>query len=215
MPRKPQPKCIYCRGSKLTSECFEVVLVGFLGGMSSEECIKFMKTIPHRVSEVPSEKTVRRHFRLIGDYLFENFAEPRLRGDHVQANALKQSSPAEYEELTNKVLLLLHDAIITGDAEVAHEHYDLAKTYKYLSSKKYGIKNSMRENFALACLHHHYMGALTGQEFEMVKAEAVKKYGPGEESTIQAMRFFHDGLGMAFVTGAFEFLKIRIRETPL
>lgn len=214
MPRKKQPKCIYCRGSKLTNECFEAVLISFLSGVSAEEAVSTMKArLRHRIDPVPSEKTVRRHFHLIGDFLFRKHGEPWLLSVIPRAAALKLSSPAEYEAVLDKVLFEMHSAILAGDVAFDREYSELAKTYRYLSAKKFGLKGSIRENFALASLRHNYLGAISSSDFELLKTKV--KDDIDVTPTVAVMRAIHDGMGFVFVYGFFEKLKQILKETPL
>lgn len=75
MARKYIPKSSYCRGSHLEDPVFEDILLFFVGGIPADTAHKAMtKLHPQRVN--PHEKTIRRHYRAIGDALFERFLVP-------------------------------------------------------------------------------------------------------------------------------------------
>lgn len=156
MPRKDKPrKCSYCHGSKLSDEAFRLVLMSFLYGSSAEGAVKIFKAV--LPANVLSEKTIRMYYKKIGNKLFELImqviAPDREREEEIAKH--RRENPKLHEEMIHAWLLEIHDQLLDQEKgtplpEAQRSYLFILEEYRKASRSKYGIRNSAKENFALA-----------------------------------------------------------------
>lgn len=193
-------KCIYCRHSKLTDECFLVVMFAFINGLSAEETAQSIKERGQALIGMkgPSEKTIRRYFHLIGTRLFEDYAEPWMLRGRPKLAALKREARHEYDEKIERCLLEFHKEFIGGNVGLSHELPDAMAMYRRMSANKFGVRAGLKQNFGLAFFHQKVVDA--------GKPQFVRELGYAE--------FIKNGAA-AVAYGSVQTLMEKFRENPL
>ena len=166
MPRKKWVnKCSYCRGSKLTDEIFEDVLRCFVMGTAAETArAEMVERAPTR--NTPSGKTIRRHYRQIGNALCEAEIAPLLLS-LPEIEEAKRISPEHYEVLVHSFVENFHKMVMGGEASNLTDDRlrRVAEIYQQYSASKKGIKGSIREHLGMA-------GLLS--KFDLYKADRTR-----------------------------------------
>jgi hypothetical protein len=208
MPRKHRiSKCKYCRASKLSNKAFLTVLWCFVAGVPADQANvvfeRHAKDVP-----VPSERTIRSYYKRIGMRLYERCVEPGF-SQQPKLALTQKFAPEVYSKVMDQLMSGIHELLIKDDTPehltdfqkyLAHA----AVTYRNLSAAKNGIRDSVKEHFALAFVRERMRS-----ELNKIRPEVgLRNPATGLLVTPEQLKFNIDAC-------TFRFIRKMLLEQPL
>lgn len=121
-------------------------------------------------AKAPSEKTVRRHYALIGEAIYKRFAEPTLFVMDPRLSELKQQNPEDWKQEVEDLFVRVHENLVSTEKGRAlfkpgKERLPVAvEVYRVFSSNKSGTRQSSKAHLCLAVLYDGVQRSITSKK---------------------------------------------------